>query len=73
MGFTILCGRSELVAIVCFTIVCGRSELVARVCFTIVCGRSELGQNPMEDVDSRVFTRMLRGKQIDPVTLTFDI
>ena len=28
-----------------------------------------MGQNPLKDVDSRVFTRMLHGKKIDPVTL----
>jgi len=34
---------------------------------------TKFGQNPLKDVDSRVFTRMLRGKQFDPVTLTFDL
>jgi hypothetical protein len=29
--------------------------------------------NPLKDVDSRVFTRMLHGKKIYPVTLTFDL
>jgi hypothetical protein len=40
----------------------------------IVC--TKFGQNPLKDVDSsmsRVFTRMICGKKIDPVTLTFDI
>jgi hypothetical protein len=31
------------------------------------------GQNPLKDVDSRVFTRMLHGKKNYPVTLTFDL
>jgi hypothetical protein len=30
---------------------------------------TKFGQNPLKDVDSRVFTRMLCGKKIDPVTL----
>jgi hypothetical protein len=29
---------------------------------------TKFGQNPLKDVDSRVFTRMLRGKKLDPVT-----
>jgi hypothetical protein len=27
----------------------------------------------LNDVDSKVFTRMLSGKKFDPVTLTFDL
>ena len=27
---------------------------------------AKFGQNPLKDVDSRVFTRMLRGKKIRP-------
>jgi hypothetical protein len=34
---------------------------------------TKFGQNPLKDVDSRVFTRMLRSNRFDPVTLTFDI
>jgi hypothetical protein len=34
---------------------------------------NKFGQNPLKDVDSRVFTRMLRGKKFDPVTLTYDL
>jgi hypothetical protein len=34
---------------------------------------TKFGQNPLKDVDSRVFTRMLHGKNVDPVTLTFDL
>jgi hypothetical protein len=30
----------------------------------------KFGQNPLKDVDSRVFTRMLRGKNL---TVTFDL
>ena len=37
----------------------------------LVC--TKFGQNPLKDVDSRVFTRMLRGKNFDPVTLTLKI
>jgi hypothetical protein len=33
---------------------------------------TKFGENPLKDVDSRVFTRMLCGK-FDPVTLTFDL
>ena len=34
---------------------------------------TKFGPNPLKDVDSRVFTRMLRGKKFDPVTLTVDL
>ena len=34
---------------------------------------TKFGQNPLTDVDSRVFTKMLCGKQFDPVTLTIDL
>jgi hypothetical protein len=34
---------------------------------------TKFGQNPLKDLDSRVFTRMLCGKKFDPVTLTFDL
>jgi hypothetical protein len=34
---------------------------------------TKFGQNPLKDVDSREFTRMLRSKKFDPVTLTFDL
>jgi hypothetical protein len=37
----------------------------------LVC--TKFAQNPLKDVDSRVFTRMLRGKNFDPVTLTLKI
>jgi hypothetical protein len=33
----------------------------------------KFGQNPLKDVDSRVFTRMLHSKKNYPVTLTFDL
>jgi hypothetical protein len=33
----------------------------------------KFGPNPLKDVDSRVLTRMLRGKQFDTVTLTVKI
>ena len=39
--------------------------LKGRVC-------TKFGQNPLKDVDSRVFTRMLQGKKLDPVTLTIN-
>jgi hypothetical protein len=34
---------------------------------------TKYGQNPLKDLDSRVFTRMLYGKKNYPVTLTFDL
>ena len=34
---------------------------------------TKIGQHSLKDVDSRGFTRMLRGKQFDTVTLTFDL
>jgi hypothetical protein len=34
---------------------------------------TKFGQNPLKDVDSRVFTGMLCSKTFDPVTLTFDL
>jgi hypothetical protein len=34
---------------------------------------TKFGQNPLKDVDSRVFTRMFHGKKNYPVTLTFDL
>ena len=30
-------------------------------------------QNPLKDVDSRVFARLFRGKKNNPVTLTFKL
>jgi hypothetical protein len=33
----------------------------------------QFGQNPLKDVDSRVFTRMLRGKNLTPWPLTLKI
>jgi hypothetical protein len=31
---------------------------------------TKFGQNPLKDVDSRVFTRMLRGKNVTKVKVT---
>jgi hypothetical protein len=34
---------------------------------------TKFGQNPLKDVDSRVFTRMLHSKKNDPVTLKINM
>jgi len=34
---------------------------------------TKFGQNPLKDVDSRVFTKMLSGNKFDTLTLTFDL
>jgi hypothetical protein len=40
-------------------------------CYAVTVTLTKLGHNPLKDLDSRVFTRMLCGKKFDP--LTFDL